>query len=169
LNYDKLTARLGISRPVLAKLLSALEALEVIFPVRAYGSLGKAVRKTPKYKFLAPSLRAAILNRFGFLETDEKTLGNLLEDAVALYLYLMAGRNLGLVTYDASKGGADFILSTPREKVVIEVGWGEKDDRQVRRTMRKVKADKGIVVHGGAFKQKGNIIWLPNEWFLLML
>ncbi|NJE62077.1 ATP-binding protein [Thermococcus sp. 21S7] len=169
LNYDRLTARLGISRPVLAKLLSALEALEVIFPVRAYGSLGKAVRKTPKYKFLAPALRAAILNRFGFLETDEKTLGNLLEDAVALYLYLMAGRNLGLVTYDASKGGADFILSTPREKVVIEVGWGEKDDRQVRRTMRKVKADRGVVVHGGAFKRRGNIIWLPNEWFLLML
>jgi len=169
LNYDKLTARLGISRPVLAKLLSALEVLEVIFPVRAYGSLGKAVRKTPKYKFLAPALRATILNRFGFLEMDKKTLGNLFEDAVALYLYLLARENLGSVTYDAEKGGADFILSTPRERVVVEVGWGEKDDRQVRKTMRKAKAERGIVVHGGEFRREGDVIWLPKEWFLLML
>ncbi len=169
LNYDRLTARLGISRPVLARLFSALEALEVVFPVRAYGSLGKAVRKTPKYKFLAPALRAAILNRFGFLDVDEKTLGNLLEDAVALYLYLMARENLGSVTYDAEKGGADFILSTPRGKVVVEVGWGEKDDRQVRKTMRKIKAERGLVVHGGEVRREGEVIWLPKEWFLLML
>jgi len=169
LNYDRLTSKLGVSRPVLARLLSALETLEVIFPVRAHGSAGKAVRKTPKYRFLAPALRASILNRFGFLEMNGKTFGSLLEDAVALYLYLIAKERLGSVTYDAEKGGADFILSTPMEKVVVEVGWGRKDGRQVRKTMRKVNAERGIVVHGGEFRRENGIVWLPKEWFLLAL
>lgn len=169
LNYDRLTSKLGVSRPVLARLLSALEALEVILPVRAHGSAGKAVRKTPKYRFLAPALRSAILNRFGFLEMNGKTFGSLLEDAVALYLYLIAKERLGSVTYDAGKGGADFILSTPGERVVVEVGWGRKDEGQVRKTMRKVKAGRGVIVHGGEFRRKNNIVWLPREWFLLAL
>ncbi len=39
----------------------------------------------------------------------------------------------------------------------------------VRKTMRKVKAEMGVIVHGGEFRRKNNIVWLPREWFLLAL
>ena len=170
LDYETLTSSLELSKPVVSRLISVLEKLEVIFPIRAYGSIGKVARKTPKYKFLAPMLRSAVLDHFDLLERDEKTLGVLLEDAVALYLYLIAREKGYSLTYDAQKGGADFILSmSTGRKIVIEVGWGKKGAKQVRKTMKKVNSDCGLVIHNGKFKVEQGITWIPKEWFLLML
>nr|WP_206205499.1 ATP-binding protein [Thermococcus sp. MV5] len=169
LNYETLCSNLNISRPTLAQLLSGLEKLEIVFPVRAYGSIGKNVRKTPKYKFLAPMLRASILTKFNLFTLDEKILGMLLEDAVALYFYILSSELNFRVNYDAQKGGADFVLTFPDKKIVIEVGYGNKGIKQVKRTMRKVDANFGIVIWEGNLEVEGDIIKVPKEWFMLII
>ncbi|WP_223208976.1 MULTISPECIES: ATP-binding protein [Pyrococcus] len=169
LAYDELSSTLGLAKGTVEKLIEKLEDLEVIFPVRAYGSLGKVARKTPKYKFLAPMLRSAVLYEFGLFERDSKTLGMLLEDAVALYLHLLAKeKKLGL-HYDAQKGGADFILKGQSRGIVIEVGWGKKGLRQVIKTMKKTGLNCGVVIYNGPLKKKGEVWFVPRELFLLML
>ncbi|ALM74067.1 DUF4143 domain-containing protein [Thermococcus barophilus] len=150
LAYDDLSSTLGLAKGTVEKLIEKLEDLEVIFPVRAYGSLGKVARKTPKYKFLAPMLRSAVLYEFGLFERDSKTLGMLLEDAVALYLHLLVREKKMGLHYDAQKGGADFILKGHSIGIVIEAGWGKKDLR-------------------GPLKKKGDVWFVPRELFLLML
>ncbi|WP_237702114.1 ATP-binding protein [Thermococcus sp. AM4] len=169
LAYDDLSSTLGLAKATVEKMIEKLEDLEVIFPVRAYGSLGKVARKTPKYKFLAPMLRSAVLYEFGLFERDSKTLGMLLEDAVALYLHLLAREHKLGLHYDAQRGGADFILKGHGEGVVVEVGWGKKGVRQVLRTMKKTGLTCGVVVHNGPLKKKGDVWFVPRELFLLML
>lgn len=169
LAYDDLSSTLGLSKATVEKMIEKLEDLEVIFPVRAYGSLGKVARKTPKYKFLAPILRSAVLYEFGLFERDSKTLGMLLEDAVALYLHLLAKEGKLGLHYDAQKGGADFILKGKSTGVVVEVGWGKKGLRQVVKTMRKTGINCGVVVHNGPLRKRDDVWFLPRELFLLML
>lgn len=129
LAYDDLSSTLRLAKGTIDKLIEKLEDLEVIFPVRAYGSLGKVARKTPKYKFLASMLRSAVLYEFGLFglfERDSKMLGMLLEDVVVLYLHLLAKERKMRFHYDAQKEGADFILRGQSRGVVIEVGWGKR-------------------------------------------
>ncbi|WP_370519558.1 ATP-binding protein [Thermococcus sp. JdF3] len=169
LTYDTITSTLGMSRDAVAKLLEKLEDLEVIFPVRAYGSIGKVARKTPKYKFLASILRSAVLYEFGLFERNSKTLGMLLEDVAAFYLHILAREKRLRLHYDAQKGGADFILSGRKMGIVVEVGWGKKGTRQVLRTMKKTNMDCGVVVHNGKLENRNGVWFVPRELFLLML
>jgi len=76
-------------------------------------------------------------------------LGMLLEDAVALYLHLLAKEGKLGLHYDAQKGGADFILKGKSVGVVVEVSWGKKGSRQVIKTMKKTGISCGIVVYNG--------------------
>ncbi|MFA4719503.1 hypothetical protein [Pyrococcus kukulkanii] len=96
-------------------------------------------------------------------------LGMLLEDAVALYLHLLAKEKKMGLHYDAQKGGADFILRGGSKGIVIEVGWGKKGDRQVKKTMKKTGLTCGVVIYNGPLKKKGDVWFVPRELFLLML
>lgn len=169
LAYDNLSSTLGLAKGTIEKLIEKLEDLEVIFPIRAYGSLGKVARKTPKYKFLAPILRSTVLYEFGLFERDSKTLDMLLEDTVALYLHLLARERKAKLHYDAQKGGADFILKDHSKGIVVEVGWGKKGLRQVIKTMKKTGLNRGLVIYNGQLKKKDNVWFVPRELFLLML
>ena len=78
----------------------------------------------------------------------------LLEDAVALYLHILAKEEKLGLHYDAQtgvprKGGADFILKGKSVGVVVEVSWGKKGSRQVIKTMKKTGISCGIVVYNG--------------------
>jgi len=110
-----------------------------------------------------------VLYEFGLFERDSKTLGMLLEDAVALYLHLLARERKARLHYDAQKGGADFILKNHSKGIVVEVGWGKKGLRQVIKTMKKTGLDRGLVIYNGQLKKKDNVWFVPRELFLLML
>ena len=72
-----------------------------------------------------------------------------MEDIVALTLYRdFVSQGHSALTYDSSKGGADFILTIAEKNIIpIEVGTGEKLGTQVRNTMKKVRAAKyGVVI-----------------------
>ena len=74
------------------------------------------------------------------------------------------------LTYDSAQSGADFIVGWERQRVIIEVGAGDKGARQIKNTMVKVGAKYGFTVsHNNLNLIRGeNIIQVPFEYFLLI-
>jgi len=154
-SYERLSKTLGISKSTVMELVRALVRSGLLIEIPPAGSLTRKVRKSPKLKFFAPAMRVSILQRFE--NVDEAAL---LEDAVALYLH-----GLGRLEYEPGRGGADFLLTRNGKRYIIEVGIGKRDYSQVRRSMERLKAEKGIVI-GREFEVKGNLLMIPWWAFL---
>ena len=157
-SYERLSKSLGIGKATVVKLVRTLIKSGLLIEIPPVGSTSSKVRKSPKLKFSAPAIRAAILSRFGIVE-----LGALLEDATAFYL-----SKAGILEYEPKKGGADFVLLRGGKRYVIEVGLSKKSRSQVGRSMERLKADMGIVV-GQEFDVRGDIISIPWRAFLALL
>jgi len=144
----------------------------LIHAVRPYGLPVKKIAKTPKYKFMAPSTRAALLWQIGQLDNRAETSGKLLEDAVALYLYKLQKRHeLFSFEFDPVEGGADFVVTmNDRSRIVLEVGYGDKGIDQAEKTMARIKSKYGVIVSNRrlSLSADGRIVTIPKEWFLLM-
>jgi hypothetical protein len=91
--------------------------------------------------------------------------GPLLEAAVANVLSRVPGAS---VRYDDAEGGADFLLQG-RLRAVVEVGWGNKNDRQVKSSMARYKNPWGILVcRCPAPSLNGRVVHVPVEQFLAL-
>ncbi|MCD6372388.1 MAG: ATP-binding protein [Thermococcus sp.] len=157
-SYEKLSKTLGISKSTVIELVRAFIASGLFIEIPPTGSLSKKIRRSPKLKFSAPSLRASLLSKFEVVE-----LAPLLEDAVALYL---SGE--GVLEYEPGKGGADFVITRGGKRYVIEVGLGKSDYTQVKRSMKRTGADFGIVI-GKEFEVRENLLMIPWWAFLSLV
>lgn len=158
----------SISAPTVSKLLDAFVNAEVIVAVPPrVGSARGAVVRSPRYHFLSPSYRAALLAEVGLLNF-EKHCGLLLQDAAMLYLHKI-GRIKGLVrvSYDPSEGGPDFILGRDEKQIPLEIGWGEKTVRQAMSRVGTQEGDYGLVVSNNTLSIVNNIVHVPLRTFLL--
>lgn len=168
-NLNKLASDLELSKPTLREGIDALEKAELIFKVWPRGSSSAHIRKTPKYKFTAPAVRAAILWSVGEPFNTHEAYGALLEDTMAMYLHRAAvERAIQGFEFDPDDNGADFIV-TARDgtNIIIEVGYGHKGTEQVRRSMARCGAKYGIVVSDDQLVSEENILVVPRELFLL--
>jgi len=98
------------------------------------------------------------------------SLGKLLEDAVATYFkQFFYNKPSSFITFDAAKGGADFIIGLANRRIIVEVGWGTKSKKQILSTMQRIKANYGIIIAQNRFSvdTKNNILFLPIKDFLL--
>lgn len=171
ISYDTICNRLQISKATLIELLKILIKADLIFPIRAYGSVGKIVRKTPKYKFTAPALKSSLLWKVGKRLPTTDFYGNLLEDTVAFYLYrLKQTKKIIEISYDSEKEGANFIIinNFDDSKIPIEIGYGDKGIKQIQNTMNKIKSKYGILISDRELEQKEKIICVPKRFFLLI-
>lgn len=157
-SYEKLSRILSISKATVMELIRALTASGLLIEIPPLGSVSRKIRKSPKLKFSAPSLRAALLSRFDVIDN-----ASLLEDAVALYL-----SGSGLLEYEPGRGGADFVLTREGRRYVIEVGLGKESYAQVKRSMERIGADAGVVI-GREFEIRGNLLMMPWWAFLGLL
>ncbi len=157
-SYEKLSKTLGISKSTVIELVRAFIASGLLIEIPPTGGLSKKIRRSPKLKFSAPSLRASLLSKFEVVEPAP-----LLEDAVALYL---SGE--GVLEYEPGKGGADFILKRGGKRYVIEVGLGKAGYTQVKRSMERTGADFGIVI-GKEFEVRDNLLMIPWWGFLSLV
>jgi predicted AAA+ superfamily ATPase len=172
-NIDSLCGDIGISKPTMIEAIDLLEKSELIYPVRPIASAKAKILKSPKYRFLAASIRASLLSRIGVDISDPKWYGVLLEDAVAMYLY--KSRELRLIrdfNFDPIEGGADFIVArNDGSRIVIEVGYGRKDTgmRQISVTRERAKPKYSILISdkGPDLNKDESIIFIPKELFLL--
>jgi len=147
ISYHKLQDTLRIPRQeTLERLIEVLIIAGLLVKIPAYSHTYGSARKTPKFLFITPSLRAAILNNY-FLSGIE---GKKLEDYFTL-LYqkdLKKNRDIGetKLSYDAAERGADFILTlNNNENIVIEVGFSKEEIKQVENTLKKVNGIYGII------------------------
>jgi len=171
ISVTNLSKTLGITAVTLAQVLDVLETSQIMFRVYPYGSAYAQVRKPSKYLFTSSAFRAMEYGFIANIGCAENQKGKLLEDVIGLYLMrILRNRPEFSLTYDSAKGGADFIVSFQSSKIVIEVGCGNKGDRQVLATAEKVNPKYSLIVAEGALKANMNhqIVYVPLEYFLLM-
>lgn len=168
-NIDRLTL------PQLSDIFEALSKAGVITPVSiSSNSTMSIAKKSKKYYFMTPTIRAAILWHIGKFNKTSETLGLLLEDAAfnTLYKIKVFTNLLQSIDYPKEDDGksCDFIVQTPTGKIALECGWGIKDVSQIRNMLIKEKAKYGIIVDGSTERlaEKDNILFVPKEIFLMM-
>jgi len=173
LSHESLARDLGINKITLANIIKALEMADIIYRIRPYGSEATRLRKTPKYKFVAPVFRTAHLWDLGRPIDVGETYGMLFEDVAAMYLLSVSRRSRRLrIDYDHIEGGIDFLVSMGPEKPVgIEVGYGTKGLEQFRTTSESVGMKYGILVADTTLKyhSEDDVVAIPREWFLMAL
>jgi len=169
--HAKLAEIFDISRPKIMEIFSALENTETLIRVYPYGSHLNQAKKPSKYLFASPAFRSMYYNFIGNVISEENYMGKLLEDTIGMYLsrFLFKKINTSL-TYDNAQGGADFILGFAKDKIIIEVGMGDKGIGQVMQTLAKVKAKYGLVVSRSGLNifENENIVQIPLKYFLLV-
>jgi hypothetical protein len=175
-SHDNLCSDIGVSKPTLIDLLDAFTRAELIFQIPAFGSVPTQVRKSLKYCFLAPAIKATLLNEVGKLEpTKQELLGQFLEDSIALSLYrsMQTKGYIEQVTYDSAEHGADFIVKNRQydKPLVIEIGLGKKNDGidQTKASMEKSGARYGIIAADTSLQLiDDNIIRVPRSFLMLI-
>jgi len=170
INLDSLASRLHLSKPTVYSMLKTLEKCEIIFSVPAFGSVSKQVRKSPKYCFLTPIIKVSLLWEMGKPVETSAMFGRMLEDIAAFYLYRHSiTKKVSAISHDSEKGGADFIITSRSDnsKIAIEVGYGEKGERQAKQTMKKVKAKYGLIISDNPLSISEDIVFVPKDLFLL--
>lgn len=163
---------LGISRLTIQNVLEALEKTEVLIRVPAHGSNMTVAKQPAKYLFMSPAIRMSFFRITGNVQTFQTRKGKLLEDLVGAHLYReFVCRGAGTVRYDATQGGADFILQIENKRqIAIEVGLGTKDKTQLIQTMKKTPCEYGITIsaNGLAWDNELRILDLPMDYFLMV-
>jgi len=169
LSENKLSNLIGVSSSLIHEILTLLTKTQLIFPVTPYGGVGKQLRKPFKYYFLSPTLKASINDAYGWYSKESNQfLGILSENLVASTLYLMEKHKIVGLFYQSDKNGVDFIIKTANEKLIpIEVGYGNKDKKQVKNAMNKFNCDYGVIISNKTpyIKKEEDIIYIPLTTF----
>lgn len=174
LSFSKLAEVFEISRPKIMEIFEILEHTETILRIYPHGShlnQVKRIKKASKYLFASSAFRAMYYNLVGNIIANENYRGKLLEDVVGMYLNRILYKQINAsLTYDSAQGGADFIMGWQRQRVIIEVGAGDKGARQIKNTMAKVKVKYGFTVSKNNLNiiRGENILQVPFEYFLLI-
>lgn len=172
LSMQTLAKILHMSHLTIAAIFEVLEQAEVIVRALPYGSNVSKVKKPSKYLFMTPAIRASLLSIGAGEGTFATRRGRFIEDLVALHFYReFISPGAGSLAYDASKGGADFIVQLLNgQEIAIEVGSGEKGTAQVTQTMKERNIRRGLVIssHHLALSPDEKILFIPFSYFLLM-
>jgi hypothetical protein len=171
-SLNDLDAILKIDRLTILGLLNALEKAELLVKVSAYGSNMSVAKKPAKYLFMSSAIRMSFFSISGQENTFLTRKGKLLEDSIGAHLYReFIARGGGAFRYDSSQNGADFILQIANKKqIIIEVGLGKKDRRQILNSMSRISSAYGIVFSSNplGIDQEEKIVTVPLDYYFLM-
>jgi len=171
-SLNSLAEKLKINYITLTNIFEALEKAELLIKIPPYGSNMTIARKPNKYLFMSPAIRMSFFYFTGQNGTYLKRLGHLLEDSIGSHLYReFVLKSQGAIRYDSSQGGADFILQILNSKqIIIEVGMGNKGERQIINSMKKIKSDYNIIFSSSELKidKEYNIVFVPLDYYFLM-
>ncbi len=171
-NSDEITTgnlanTLKIHSNTINKILKSLVDTEILYEVKPYGQPYNQIKKSPKYLFVSSALRSGLLD--GIFGSNIK--GKLLEDYMAL-IFSRELYNKAKIFFDYGKGGADFIVRFQNNReIVIEVGFGKEDTRQVMKTIAKTneRTKYGLTIGSKQLELiNDKIVKIPLNYFLLM-
>lgn len=166
-----LSKTFNIAINTLIEVFEVFEKSEMLLRIYPHGSHFGQVKKPSKYLFVSPAYRSMFFNLIGSTYSYNNYKGQLLEDAVGLYLYRVLGlRFSASLTYDSAEGGADFIVTIDDKKIPIEVGYEQKDFKQVDATMKAINGTYGLSVSPSRLmhSEANNSVAIPLSYFLLM-
>lgn len=167
---NKLCDVLEMKADTLRLIFKSLENSGVINKIAPFGGHFKQVKKQAKYLFATPALRFVYLSSKESISIFENYLGSLLEDLVSMYLQRLIPLfgNFAL-SYDAADSGADFIISSGLQHIIIEVGAGKKNYKQTFVTAQKVKSKYSLIISDDSLEYSAaqNAIKIPLKYFLL--
>lgn len=161
-----------INRLTIVGIFDALEKAELLIKIPPYGSNMTIAKKPNKYLFVSPAIRMSFFYFTGQESTYLTRQGKLLEDSIGAHLYrdfIIKGQ--GAIRYDSEQGGADFILQILNHKqIIIEVGMGNKDKKQILRSMKKINSDYNLIFSGSglAIDKEHTTVSIPLEYYFLM-
>lgn len=167
ISENKLANNLNVSPSLIKDILHILEKSHLIFHVAPYGSAGKIVRKSWKYYFLSPSIKASMNSKIGRNPRhNRELLGILAENLVASALFKLkeTTRQPQGIFYASEKKGVDFLLNDYMGQIIpLEVGIGKKGKGQIKKAMNKYDSDYGVVISHDRPKvtKEDNVIFLP--------
>lgn len=171
-SLSALEERFKINRLTISNIFEALEKAELLIKIPAYGSNMTVAKKPIKYLFMAPAIRMSFFYLTGQENTYLTRQGRLLEDSVGSHLYReFILRGQGAMRYDSAQGGADFILQILNNKqLIIEVGMGSKDKKQIITSMKKINSDYNLIFSNSELKldQELKVIFVPLDYYFLM-
>lgn len=170
-SVTKLSNTLEMKPDTLRLILKSLESAGLLLRIAPYGAHFRQVKKSSKYLFATPSLRYSYMSLRESIGVFENYKGSLLEDITGMYLHrILPPFSDFSLTYDASEGGADFIVTLGNKKIVIEIGAGKKGYMQIKTTAEKVKPKYSIIISNDAleYSQEHNTVKIPLQYFLLM-
>ena len=175
ISQNKVAGNLSRSTSTINKIFKILEQTKILFHYQAYGGSESQSRKSWKYYITTSSLKNGINKKFGHsIKNQNDYEGILLENMVASSLFNL--RNAISYShdihfdlfYDQSNGGVDFVLQREFEQPVpIEVGLGNKKDKQVKKFMKKNNSPYAIIISNKTDKivKKNDIIYVPPKTF----
>lgn len=177
-SINGLCGDLKMNQRTVTAILAALEKTEIITAIPPKGAHNGNIKKSSKYMFTSPAMRAALCNFGGIITPDNNAVlrGKLLEDIVAMYfkrLFLDSPLTRSIVEYDTAKGGADFIISPDGKKpssIAIEVGAKKTTPKQAVQTLNDINGKYGAIVTSGqlGLHAAENIVTVPFEYFFLI-
>jgi len=166
ISVGKLSQNLQLHLNTVNKILDTLVKAEILFELKPYGQPHTQVRKASKFLFISPNIRASLLN--GFINLPMQ--GKFFEDYIAL-IFEKEFKNQGILLYDYAKNSADFIFRLlDTKEIIIEVGLGKEEVRQVENTLKKTKdrVKYSLVIGSKKLEIEKNIIKIPLNYFLLI-
>ncbi|MEK7171909.1 MAG: AAA family ATPase [Patescibacteria group bacterium] len=167
-----LEEKFKINRLTISSIFDALEKAELLIKIPAYGSNMTIAKKANKYLFMSPAIRMSFFYFTGQESTYLTRQGKLLEDSIGSHLYReFILRGQGSIRYDSEQGGADFILQILNNKqIIIEVGMGDKDKKQIINSMKKINSDYNLIFSGSELQidKEFKIVSVPLEYYFLM-
>lgn len=167
----KLSETLEMKPDTLRLILQSLESSGLVLRIPPFGAHFQQVKKPSKYLFATPSLRFSFLSSRDSVGLFENYQGSLFEDIVGMYLNKALPHSGSFsLTYDTSEGGADFIITLGNQKIVMEVGAGNKGYKQIITTALKVSPKYSIIISNNdlEYSEEFNAVKIPLKYFLLM-
>jgi uncharacterized protein len=146
LSVTNLAQDMSISRNTLTDVLDVLELTEMLIRVYPYGAHGAQVKKPSKYLFSSPAFRSMYFHFVGNIIDQDSYKGKLFEDTVGLYLNKYIYNKDTSLVYDSSQKGADFILRSRNQNIIMEAGYGKKGIRQIQTTASRIGAKYGLSI-----------------------
>ena len=171
-SLNVLEEKFKINRLTIASIFDALEKAELLIKIPAYGSNMTIAKKANKYLFMSPAIRMSFFYFTGQESTYLTRQGKLLEDSIGSHLYReFIIRGQGAIRYDSEQGGADFVLQILNNKqIIIEVGMGDKDKKQILNSMKKINSDYNLIFSSSELKidKEFKTVSVPLEYYFLM-
>jgi len=170
-SVTKLSQTMKMKPDTLRLILKSLESSGLVSRVAPFGAHFRQVKKPSKYLFATPALRFSYLAARESADVFENYRGSLFEDLAGMYLNGILPRFGDCsLTYDVSEGGADFIITLGKRRIVMEIGAGKKGYRQAIVTTQKIKPEYSIIVSNDEleYSKERNALKIPLKYFLLM-